>query len=346
MTEDLSEVESRLREAYQAVAATTVVAAPEENRHWAPVHRIVLPPEHRRPRRLLRAVALAVLMAGAVATVLVAGNDPHRSTPTQIATAPSTTTTPSAQPGSPVTAEPVPRCGSEMPRPLDLPEGYSGPQRIPSSVDGQLVLGWTSTTGSIVARWPPDPQFREILGPSQVTPDGLPSVSASGTVRSREGEGGTYLGTIVFGLRNVAQECRSIQIDVVDTDATRVAAGIAWLSNNGLFISNVPLVIASEERHDAPGVVGCSAPTGVSPPPNRGGPFSGAAQPTSTEALKAFLDANPSLIPDQYLEVRLPDGSFAYAKEHPMRPGSFVTVIHVVRAGSGWGVDRWQASGC
>ncbi len=49
---------------------------------------------------------------------------------------------------------------------------------------------------------------------------------------------------------------------------------------------------------------------------------------------------------NQYLEIRLPDGSIAYAKEQPMRPGAYVTVVHVVRTASGWSVDRWEASGC
>jgi len=44
--------------------------------------------------------------------------------------------------------------------------------------------------------------------------------------------------------------------------------------------------------------------------------------------------------------LRLPDGSIAYAREQDQRPGSFVTVVHVVQTGAGWSVDRWEASGC
>lgn len=43
------------------------------------------------------------------------------------------------------------------------------------------------------------------------------------------------------------------------------------------------------------------------------------------------------------MEIRPPDGSIAYAREQEQRPGSFVTVVHVVRTGAGWSVDRWEA---
>lgn len=345
MSNDLSEIESRLRATFQAVASTTVVGADGREGQTPRAHGFFPPPEHRRPRRLVTAMAvLAILIIGAAVTMVVARDDTDRA-PTAIATAPITTPR-SEQPGSSAPSLPVPTCGLELPRPLDLPEGYLGPQRVAASEEGQLVLSWTSTTGSIIARWPPDPQFRQILGPSETTPDGQPSVSSAGSMRSKETGGGGYIGTIVFGLRNVTQECRSIQLDVLDSDAARVDAGIARLSNKGLFVSNVPLVVASEERAEAPAVTGCNAPPGVSPPPNRGGPVSGQVHPTPADALKAFLDADSSLIPNQYLEVRLPDGSIVYAKEQPMRPGFFVTVIHVVRTGSGWSVDRWQGSGC
>ena len=152
---------------------------------------------------------------------------------------------------------------------------------------------------------------------------------------------------MVFGLRNVSAECATIQVDVVDTDPARVDAGVARLSNKGLFVSTVPLVVGSEERSAAPTVVACNAPAGAAVPPKRGGPVRGGPVFASpAEALSAFLDADSSLIRNQYLEVRLPDSSIAYAKEQPERPGMFVTVVHVARAGDGWSVDRWEASGC
>ena len=216
-----------------------------------------------------------------------------------------------------------------------------------SSVDGQLALGWTSATGSIVARWPPDPQFQQLLGHPAPTSDGQPSVSSSGTSEIKQLESGAYVRTMVFSLRNVPAECRTIQVDVVNTDRARVDAGVARLSNRGLFVSAVPLVVGSEERFAPPTVVDCNAPAGAAVPPKRGGPVRGAPVFDSpAEALGSFLDADSSLSRNQYLEVRLPDSSIAYAEEQPERPGMFVTVVHVVRAGDGWSVDRWEASGC
>ncbi len=151
----------------------------------------------------------------------------------------------------------------------------------------------------------------------------------------------------MFALRNVAAECRNLQVDVVDREIWRTNDGIARLSNRGLFVSNVPLVAASEERTAAPTVSSCNAPAGAVVPPNHGGTVTQSAiYPSPTDALTAFLGADSRLAQTQYLEVRLPDGSVAYAKEIAMKPGAFVTVIHVAPVGTGSAVDRWEASGC
>lgn len=347
MKRDVTEVEERLRATYQVVAAATVVRA--ENREIAPTlaRGPGTSPGPLRPRRLVTTLAtLVVLVAGVAATMILRERASESSTTTNLATAPSTTA-PAPAHANPATAGPAPTCGSQLPRPLDLPEGYLGPQRMASSVDGQLALGWTSATGSIVASWPPDPQFQQLLGHPAPTSDGQPSVSSSGTSEIKQIESGAYVRTIVFSLRNVPTECRTIQVDVVDTDPARVDAGVARLSKRGLFVSTVPLVVGSEERSASPTVVDCSAPAGAAVPPKRGGPVRGGSVFTSpAEALGAFLDADSSLSRNQYLEVRLPDSSIAYAKEQPERLGMFVTVVHVVRAGDGWSVDRWEASGC
>jgi hypothetical protein len=329
---DVPEVEKRLRATYQAVAATTVV--PAENRGIAP--------GPRPPRRFVTALAtMVVLVAGLAATVLLRERGSERSTTTEVATAPSTTAP------VPTPAGPAPTCGSALPRPLDLPEGYIGPERIASSVDGQLAIGWTSATGRIDVRWPPDPVYQQLLGHPAPTSDGQPSVSSSATAEIKQVDSGAYIRTMVFSLRNVPAECRVIQVDVMDTDPAKVEAVIARLGNRGLFVSNVPLVVSSEERSATPTVVGCSAPAGVTVPPKRGARVTGGPVFASpTDALRAFLEGDSSLIRNQYLEVRLPDGSLAYAKEQPERPGAFVTVVHVGRVGDGWSVDRWEASGC
>ena len=344
---DMAEVEERLRATFQAVARTTVVDAPNRDDAASPRPGLVTAPAPRRPRRLVPAVAtLVTVIAAGAATVVLPERDPNSSS-TEIATAPTTTVAVPTAPGATGTDGPAPTCGSQLPRPLDLPEGYIGPERMASSAERQLTVGWTSATGAIVARWPADPQFQELVGQPVGTPDGQPSVSGSGTFDIAPTGPGKYGRTMVFSLRNVPADCGTIQVDVVDADPAGVDAAVARLQNRGLFVSNVPLVVGSEERSAAPTVVGCNAPAGTAAPPKRGGRVSGAAvHTTATDALKAFLEADSSLIRDQYLEVRLPDSSIAYAREQPTRPGSFVTVIHVIPGGGGWSIDRWEASGC
>lgn len=336
MRNDLAGVEHRLRAAYRAVAATTELGV-ERRVEPAP------PPGPRRPPRLVAAsITLAVLAACAVAALVLRDSDgPSTTEVATLSTSTSVATTPASSP--------EPTCGAQLPRPLDLPEGYRGPERVASSVEGQLVLRWTSSGGSIDVRWPADPSFGWLLGRTiPATSDGGPSVAGSGTTGEiTETAPGRYSRTIVFDLRNVPPDCRALQVDVIDADPARVDAGAGRLANKGLFVSNVPLVVGSEDRAMPPTVIPCNAPAGVAVPPKRGGPVTGAAvHPAPTDALKAFLDTDSSLIPNQYLEIRLPDGSIAYAKEQWMRPGAYVTVVHVVRIGSGWSVDRWEASGC
>ena len=332
MNDDLSDVETRLRATYRAVAATTVLDVDDPD--------VALPPG---PRRAPRLVAGLVTLGVVATVVLTQRNGPPVTT--QVATQPSKTDAVGAT-DTTVEGAVEPTCGSQLPRPLDLPDGYQGPQRVPSS-PGQLVLEWTSATGSIVARWPPDPQFQQLMGQPASTPDGQPSVGSSGTFEGRPTQNGRYRRTSVFTLRNVVSECRAIQIDVEDRDAAAVEDGIARPSNRGLFISTVPLVVAAEARSGAPTAVACNAPAGVAEPPNRGGRVGpGPAFAAPADALKAFVDADSSLSRNGYLELRLPDGSIAYAKEQPEQPGSYVTIVHVVRTGAGWSVDRWEASGC
>ena len=347
MRNDLADMEDRLRATYEAVAATTVVTPEASDIPPTESHGLAGAPERRRPRRFVAAMAtLGVLIGGGITAALLERSSKDTLT-TQVATAPTTTAAVPTQAAATADAGSAPTCGSELPRPLDLPDGYIGPAGMPSSVEGQLVLAWSSATGSIVARWPADPEFGHLLGQPAATPDGQPSVSSAGIPGIRQTESGSYVQTTVFSLRNVPAECRTLQIDVLDTDRVRVDAGTARLSRKGLFVSNVPLVIASEERSAAPPVVGCNAPAGAAAPPNRGGTVTGGVTYASpTEALHAFLEADSRLIGNQYLELRLPDGSIAYAKEQPMRPGSFVTVVYMGHSASGWSVVRWESSGC
>ena len=347
MKRDLTEVEERLRATYQAVAATTVVGA--ENRDTGPTlaraqhaaRSSASPPLRHRPCDTGGSRRRCSCDGDPTRALPRRARRRHRSRPHR---APQRRSRPRRTLRRPAQR---PHVVLNCPGRWTCRRATLGPERMASSVDGQLALGWTSATGSIVARWPPDPQFQQLLGHPAPTSDGQPSVSGSGTSGMKQIDNGAYVRTMVFSLRNVPAECRTIQVDIVDTDPARVDAGVARLSNRGLFVSTAPLVVGSEQRSAAPTVVDCNAPAGAAVPPKRGGPVRGGPVFASpAEALSAFLDADSSLIRNQYLEVRLPDSSIAYAKEQPERPGMFVTVVHVVRAGDGWSVDRWEASGC
>ena len=348
MKDDLADIESRLRATYRAVAAATVLEA-DDGGHPAPLrHDLDLPREPRRPRRLVATMTMAAaVIAGVTATVVLIERDRPSAT-TQVATQPA----PTEALRPPDTTEVLgsePTCGSQLPRPVDVPDGYRGPERVASSVPGQLVVQWTSATGRIEARWPADPQYQQLAGGTIApTPDGQASVARASTSQEvQQTASGTYHRSTVFGLRNVASECRSLQVDLMDNDRSRVEAATARLANRGLFVSTTPLVTGSENRAVAPAVIPCNPPAGAPVPPKRGGPVTGGqTHPTPTAALQAFLDADPSLLRDQYLEIRLPDGSLAYAREAPARPDVYVTVIHVVQTAGGWSVDRWESSGC
>ncbi|MGI8810415.1 MAG: hypothetical protein ACR2KK_21700 [Acidimicrobiales bacterium] len=94
-------------------------------------------------------------------------------------------------------------------------------------------------------------------------------------------------------------------------------------------------------------MVPCNAPAGAVVPPKRGRTGQRITRVRRPDRWpKSLIEADSSLIRNQYLEVRLPDSSIACARQQPMRPGSFVTVIHVVPTAGGWPVDRWEASGC
>lgn len=119
MNDDLSDVETRLRATYRAVAAATVLDVDDPDG-------VALPP---RPRRAPRLVA-ALATLGVVATVvLTQWNGPPVTT--QVATQPSRTDAVGAT-STTVDGAVEPTCGSQLPRPLDLPDGYQGPQRVAS----------------------------------------------------------------------------------------------------------------------------------------------------------------------------------------------------------------------
>jgi len=234
MNDNLADIEERLRATYRAMAATTVLKAESRGDPPPPDHDLALPPEPRRPSRLLAAMAtVAVLVAGTIAAVVVTERDRPSET-TRVATQP--TTTEALKPPDSGVAGSEPTCGSQLPRPVDVPDAYGGPQRVASSVPGQLVVEWTSATGNIVVRWPADPQFQQLVGLTMApTPDGQPGVASASTIQDvKQTASGSYSRSTVFGLRNVLSECRSLQVDVIDTELSRVDAGMGRLTNRGL----------------------------------------------------------------------------------------------------------------
>lgn len=348
MTDDLCEVKERLRATYQAVAATTVIGIEDPNKRATRNHEPAAATRYHRSSRLVIATAtVAVLLGSAVAALISSEWHIHGSRRTKVATGPPATAV-TTQPSESGMVDVAPTCGSQLPRSPDLPDGYRGPAQVASPVRGQLVLQWTSPTGTIEARWPADPEYQQMVGHNMAaTPDDQPSVGASTSPHElRRTASGGYFGVIVFGLRNVSSECETLQMNVLDTSALVVERGVARLSNNGLFVSNAPLIVASEDRTLAPTVVACGGADGAAVPAKRGGSGTGVVYPTPATALKGLLETDSSLIGSGYLEIRLPDDSIAYAREQPVRPGSFVTVVHVRPLASGWSVDGWEASGC
>jgi hypothetical protein len=243
----------------------------------------------------------------------------------------------------------APACGSELPRPLAIPQGYNGPHArgirdapTPASAT-QLVQSWTATTGDIEVRWPADPPLAASF-PPQDPP--APSPGAVGAVtpnKIEQAPSGRFFNYIVFSLRDQQPDCQTLQVSVFDTDDATVAATINQIRQTP-FASNLPLIAGSRTVDAAPSVVPCRTPPGVSSP-NRGGPITGAdSHSTPAVALQGFVESDPTLPRNSYQELRLPDGSIAYAWQNPA--GDWVIVIHVTPTNGTWTVDNWNASGC
>lgn len=147
----------------------------------------------------------------------------------------------------------------------------------------------------------------------------------------------------MFSLRDQQPDCQTLQVSVFDTDDANIATAINQIRQSP-FDSNLPLIAASRTVDATPRVVPCQTPPGVSSP-NRGGPITGAgSHPTPAAALQGFVESDPTLPRNSYQELRLPDGSIAYAGQNPA--GDWVIVIHVTPTGGNWTVDNWNASGC
>jgi hypothetical protein len=344
MNDDLADVRERVRAAYQAVAATTVLVADEPTRPRAGESP---PPRPRRELILVGAIALSLLIVGGVVALI--SLDTHRST-TLIATVPSTAFAQIAPTDIPTSSEApattrAMTCGSQLPLQLDIPDGYSGPAAMATSDPGQLALMWTSGTNRIEARWPADVENRVPPPPYLINPRGQQLGWGMTSSDTRQGIDGNYYQRMRI-LVPVLTDCHTLQVDIVGIDPSSVDAVKAKMTDGGtkapIFSPAQPLVIASEERPAEPTVGHCENPT----TPNRAGTVTGGNYPTATDALEAFLARDPVTLKTNYLEIRLPDRSIAYANESSYQPGVFLALIHVVPSDSGWSVDRWEIVGC
>ncbi len=300
-----------------------------------------------RRRRIAAGMAMATVAAVAVAAVALSSLGSRPGISTLDVGQPVQTSTPGPTP----TVAPT-MCGDQPPKPIAVPESFTGPVAGPISAaphppePGQLVLHWTSGAGGIELRWPMDPAVPNPFAPRPGSEGPMGSTAAmSGAILGAQpaGNGQTVRYMVISTGVTSPDPCRVLQLGVFDPDPARVQAIMDALSR-APYVSDAPLVSASRSADALPTVVLCNVPAGVAQTPNRSGGGDGMTYPSPTEALSAFLKGQPTLIPRGYIEIRLPDGSLAYGAQ--VRDGVFVTVIHVVPSPGGWLVARWEASGC
>jgi hypothetical protein len=226
-----------------------------------------------------------------------------------------------------------------------IPPEFAGPIPGPSedatvaAAADQLVEHWTSPTGSIEVRWPFDNDG--IIVPSAETRPG----SVSGGRALGPDEHGFYVARLYFDAPpHQFRQCQVVQVVVRDRDPAHADSTFQFILDHaaddyGRLVTNTATVDAT------PSAITCAVPAGSPPSPNRGGPVSTASYPTPSDALQAFVAADPTLHRFGYTELHLPDGTTGYGAPAPGGDG-FVIVIHLADTESGWTVDWWDASGC
>jgi hypothetical protein len=309
-------------------------------------------PEGRQPSRDVRrkrllvaatvAAAVALIVVGAV--ILFASGDDRSGVAVR---APSPT---QATPLPPVVT-PSGICGAALPVRVVAPPDFVGPMPGPgpdSTVDAspeQFVEHWTSLQGSVEVRWPPDADGI-LAAPSAEAQRGGASVASIGPPDAD----GHYVRHIYFNAPpHQVRWCQVVQVDVRDSDPARADTIVEYILGNAYDIDR-RLVANSATADAAPAAITCPVPAGTPASPNRGGTVTTPTYPTPTDALNAFVTADPTLPQFGYTELTLPDGSTAYGAPKPTSDGFahgvFVTVIHVSRNEGGWAVDWWDGSGC
>lgn len=298
--------------------------------------------------RVAVAAGFVILIAGAV-TVMTLWSSPDRRN--EISANRSTQSPPPA-------AAPDGGCAAFADEhPVDVPPEFSGPEDAavadspnPPSA-GQTVRTWRSVTTEIEARWPVDPAVAASLpkpnpDPSEFVPPFpgvMPSMglTSDGNLTIRQtSTGRSYLAKL-YRLNELSETCESVQVIVFDQDPNKVGP----LAFNLSFESGVPLVTSTQSVDVTPTAIACPA-TGE----KAGGPVSGLGEfPTSEDALAMWLETEPGLPRDGWVENKLPDGSIAYAHivDAPPRPElGWVTVVHAAKSGDVWTIDSWEGSGC
>lgn len=311
--------------------------------HVPPFEQVLADARSRRRVRRVGAVlaASAATAAAAVALFAVVSGRPAQDVSVIDPLAPPATAVPAtSEPPSPSPVEAA--CGDELPGTVPVPDGYGGPTigASPDRVDpvetGQLVVHWTSATGTIEVRWPAD---------ADAAVWGTHNTGDIGNVVQQDD--GTWTQTMALPAAGVTETgCTHMQVTVFNETRAGLDATAEPLFSGPYLPLDTPLVAESRAANSLPSALACNAPASVSTPPNQGGETDSTPAHTPEEALSAFLDEHRTLLPAEYTALHLPDGSIAYVQPAPQRDDAYITVIHVTQSEAGWHVDSWDASGC
>ena len=298
-----------------------------------------LPDTHARGGRAWGAAA-AVLVVVAVMTGVLLAADRGSETPDK---------TPSIQPAvTEPASEPALACGSRLPMEPTIPPGYTGPVHGPSSrsttpvMPDQLVLHWDSPTGSLEYRWPDDPDAPSTGPIAPATSGDVTYLGASLLPVGQDAVGASQL--VFFSFSGLPSECQTLQFTAFENDTARLTDLVVQIMRRP-FDNGEPLVAQSVDISARPAVGHCTSPVGEAIPDQGGvAPVDGTF-PTPHGALAAFIARYTRVATRGYIEMRLPDGSYAYGVKGPGLE-TFVTLVDVVPDGSQWRVASWEGTGC
>lgn len=283
--------------------------------------------ERRRPRRLLAtAAAVAAIAGGLVAAGRLA---------------------PDSRDDTVAGESPTP-CGNELPLSFPVPSGFEGPFPGPSGEvtdppdpPDAFQQHWRRGEVTIDVRWP------STMGTDHTTPppagvtereldDTEPAHAAGGRHSLREAFRTEALGTGVCSGLEVA--LTSADVDASEDVLDHIE--VALLGPGGPLVTGRPLVIGSTTGDAVPAIEEpSSCPGTVGGFPNDGAP----THPTARDALGSYVASNPLTPLDGYVEIALPDGSFAYT--YDSQPDFTAGVVHVMPSVEGWRV-AWEATRC